>query len=150
LFFLRRMEERDLPSVLEIEKVSFPNPWRETTFRGEIQHRPISYPLVIVHTTLNKVIGYIIFWVIGEEVQINNIAVHPDFRRLGIGEQVLRQVIEQVKWGGANFVTLEVRPSNIGALILYKQIGFKMLGVRKNYYTNPPEDAFVLGLHISR
>jgi len=144
------MEERDVPSVLEIEKVSFPNPWHESTFKGEIQHRPISYPLVIVHTTLNKVIGYIIFWVIGEEVQINNIAVHPDFRRLGIGEQVLRQVIEQVKWGGANFVTLEVRPSNIGALILYKKIGFKMLGVRKNYYTNPSEDAFVLGLHINR
>jgi ribosomal-protein-alanine N-acetyltransferase len=143
------MEERDLPSVLEIEKVSFPNPWHESTFKGEIQHRPISYPLVVVHMTLNKVIGYIIFWVIGEEVQINNIAVHPDFRRLGIGEQVLRQVIEQVKWGGANFVTLEVRPSNIGALLLYKKIGFKMLGVRKNYYTNPSEDAFVLGLHIS-
>jgi ribosomal-protein-alanine N-acetyltransferase len=143
------MEERDLPSVLEIEKVSFPNPWHESTFKGEIQHRPISYPLVVVHMTLNKVIGYIIFWVIGEEVQINNIAVHTDFRRLGIGEQVLRQVIEQVKWGGANFVTLEVRPSNIGALLLYKKIGFKMLGVRKNYYTNPSEDAFVLGLHIS-
>ena len=144
------MEERDLPSVLEIEKVSFPNPWHESTFKGEIQHRPISYPLVVVHMTLNKVIGYVIFWVIGEEVQINNIAVHPDFRRLGIGEQVLRQVIEQVKWGGANFVTLEVRPSNIGALILYKKIGFKMLGVRKDYYTNPSEDAFVLGQHISR
>jgi ribosomal-protein-alanine N-acetyltransferase len=144
------MEERDLPSVLEIEKVSFPNPWHESTFKGEIQHRPISYPLVVVHMTLNKVIGYVIFWVIGEEVQINNIAVHPDFRRLGIGEQVLLQVIEQVKWGGANFITLEVRPSNIGALILYKKIGFKMLGVRKNYYTNPSEDAFVLGQHISR
>ena len=142
------MEERDLPSVLEIEKLSFPNPWHESTFRGEIQNVPISFPLAIVHTTLHKVIGYIVFWLIGEEVQINNIAVHPDFRRLGIGEQVLRQVIEQVRWRGANFITLEVRPSNKGALVLYKKIGFRMLGVRKNYYTNPPEDAFVLGLNV--
>jgi ribosomal-protein-alanine N-acetyltransferase len=143
------MEEQDLASVLAIEKVSFPNPWHESTFRGEIQHRPISFPLVIVHSTLNEVIGYIIFWLIGEEAQINNIAVHPDFRRLGIGEHVLRQVIELVKWRGAKFVTLEVRPSNIAALTLYKKIGFRMLGVRKNYYTNPSEDAFVLGLQVN-
>ena len=79
------METRDIPSVIEIERQSFPNPWHESTFRGEIQHRPISFPMVIVHNTLNKVIGYIIFWVIGEEAQINNIAIHPDFRRMGIG-----------------------------------------------------------------
>ncbi len=143
------MEEQDLPSVLAIESLSFPNPWHETTFRGEIQHRPVSFPLVIVHSTLNKVIGYIIYWLIGEEVQINNIAVHPDFRRLGIGEHVLRQVIEQVKWRGAKFITLEVRPSNIAALTLYKKIGFRMLGVRRNYYTNPSEDAIVLGLQVN-
>jgi [ribosomal protein S18]-alanine N-acetyltransferase len=142
------MEERDLSSVLAIEKRSFPNPWHESTFRGEIQHLPISFPLVIVHATLDKVIGYIVFWLIGEEVQINNVAVHPDFRRLGIAEQVLRQVIEQARWKGVNFIALEVRPSNRGALGLYKKIGFRMLGVRKKYYTNPAEDAFVLGLHI--
>ena len=142
------MEEKDLPSVMAIEKVSFPNPWHESTFRGEIQNVTISFPLVAVHTTLNKVIGYIVFWLIGEEVQINNIAVHADFRRLGIGEQVLRQVIEQVRWRGARFVTLEVRPSNRGAMSLYKKLGCRLLGVRKNYYSNPPEDAFVLGLSI--
>lgn len=143
------MEEQDLSAVLAIESLSFPNPWHESTFKGEIQHRPISSPLVIVHSTMNKVIGYIIFWLIGEEVQINNIAVHPDFRRLGIGEHVLRQVIEQVKWRGAKFISLEVRQSNIAALTLYKKIGFRMLGVRKNYYTNPSEDAFVFGLQVN-
>lgn len=142
------MEVEDLPSVLAIERVSFPNPWHETTFRGEIQHRPISFPLVIVHSILNKVIGYIIYWQIGDEVQINNIAVHPDFRKMGIGEHVLRQVIEQVRFRGATFIALEVRPSNAGALHLYKKLGFKMLGVRKGYYSNPPEDAFILGLHL--
>jgi hypothetical protein len=59
------MEIMDLRSVLEIEGLSFPHPWHESTFRGEIQHRPISFPLVVVHTTLNRVIGYVIFWLIG-------------------------------------------------------------------------------------
>jgi [ribosomal protein S18]-alanine N-acetyltransferase len=142
------MEAADLPAVIEIETRSFPNPWHESTFRGEIQHRPISFPLVIVHNALDRVIGYIIFWVIGEEAQINNIAVHPDFRRLGIGEQVLRQVIQQLRSSGAVMVTLEVRPSNVGAQTLYRKLGFRMVGIRKGYYTNPPEDAFVLALHL--
>ncbi|MDH7511928.1 MAG: ribosomal protein S18-alanine N-acetyltransferase [Clostridiales bacterium] len=142
------MEVEDLPSVLAIESQSFPNPWHESTFRGEIQHRPISFPLAVVHSRLNKVIGYIIFWQVGEDVQVNNIAIHPDFRRLGIGEAVLKQVIELVRWRGARLVTLEVRPSNTAALSLYRKLGFKMMGVRKGYYTNPPEDAFVLSLHL--
>jgi len=71
-----------------------------------------------------------------------------DVRRLGIGEQVLRQVIEQVKFKGARWITLEVRPSNAAALKLYKKLGFKMMGIRKGYYSNPPEDAFVLALHL--
>jgi len=142
------MEAADLPSVMEIEAVSFPNPWQENTFRGEIQHRPISFPLVVVHSVLNRVIGYIVFWVIGEEAQINNIAVHPDFRRLGVGERVLRQVIGQFRSSGVTMVTLEVRPSNTGAQTLYRKLGFRMIGLRKGYYTNPPEDAFVLALHL--
>ena len=142
------MEAADLPSVMEIETRSFPNPWHESAFRGEIQHRPISFPLVILHNALDRVIGYIVFWLIGEEAQINNIAIHPDFRRLGIGEQVLWQVIGQLRSSGAAMVTLEVRPSNIGAQTLYRKLGFAMIGIRKGYYTNPPEDAFVLALHL--
>jgi ribosomal-protein-alanine N-acetyltransferase len=142
------MEEKDLASVLEIEHLSFPNPWHESTFHGEIQHGPISFPLVIVHETLGRVIGYVIFWVIGEDVQINNIALHPDFRGMGIGERVLRSVIEEVKSRGARLITLEVRPSNTAAVSLYRKLGFKMMGIRKGYYTVPPEDAIVLGLHL--
>jgi [ribosomal protein S18]-alanine N-acetyltransferase len=142
------MEERDLAAVLEIEHLSFPNPWHESTFRGEMQHRPISFPLVVVHKTLGQVIGYVIFWIIGEDVQINNIAVHPDFRGMGIGGRVLRHVIGEVRLRGAQLITLEVRPSNTAALSLYKTLGFKTMGIRKGYYTMPPEDAIVLGLHL--
>jgi len=92
------MEDQDLPYVLEIEKLSFPNPWHEVTFKGEIQNRRISFPFVVVHRPENKVIGYIIFWQINEQVQINNIAVHPDFRRMGVAESVLLHILDNELW----------------------------------------------------
>jgi ribosomal-protein-alanine N-acetyltransferase len=143
------MREVDLPEVLAIENSSFPNPWQEATFQGEILNQSISFPLVIVHSLQRKVIGYIIFWKVFEDVQINNIAVHPEFRRLGIGRVVLEYVIDQVRRDGAKFITLEVRPSNTAALTLYKKLGFKPISIRKGYYSNPNEDAFVLGLRLN-
>lgn len=139
------MTEEDLSSVLEIERISFPNPWHEMTFMGEIYNRPISFPFVIVNRFRDKIAGYIIFWRIEDEVQINTIAVHPDFRRLGIAEAVLKQVLYQLGKEGAKFVTLEVRPSNFAARSLYRKLGFEFLGIRKNYYHSPREHAFVLG-----
>jgi ribosomal-protein-alanine N-acetyltransferase len=142
------MEEKDLPAVLAIERVSFPNPWHESTFRGEIQNRSISFPLVIVQKEDNQVVGYIVFWQIGEEVQVNNIAIHPEFRRQGLGEALLRHALARVKQQGANFVTLEVRQSNFAAQALYRKLGFQPLGVRRFYYSNPAEDAIVMGLDL--
>ena len=142
------MEVRDIPAVMEIERQSFPNPWHESTFRGEIQHRPISFPTVVVHNTLNRVIGYVVYWVIADEAQINNIAVHPEFRRMGIGEHVLKHLSRQFSSCGVKIVTREVRPSNTAAQTLYRKLGFKMIGIRRGYYTNPPEDAFVLALRF--
>ena len=144
------MEEGDIPFVYEIEKLSFPNPWHESTFKGEIQNRHISFPYVIVHSQEKKVIGYIIFWQVKDEVQINNIAIHPDFRRKGIGEAVMRKVLDLVRKEEAKFVFLEVRPSNAAAFSLYRKLGFKVLGIRKDYYSRPREDALVLGLRLNQ
>ncbi|MCX7973705.1 MAG: ribosomal protein S18-alanine N-acetyltransferase [Candidatus Aminicenantes bacterium] len=145
---IRRMEEKDLPAVLAIERASFPNPWHESTFRGEIQNRSISFPWVIVHESDNQVVGYVIFWKIGEEVQINNIAIHPNYRRRGLGEWLLRKVISKVKKDGAQFITLEVRQSNLAAQALYSKLGFKLVGRRRFYYSNPIEDALVMMLDL--
>jgi ribosomal-protein-alanine N-acetyltransferase len=139
------MKEEDLPFVLDVESVSFPNPWHEMTFRGEIYNQPISSSLVIVYKPHSRVIGHLIFWRIKEQMQINNIAIHPDFRRMGIAEAVLRQVLSRIRAEGAKFVTLEVRPSNIAARSLYNKLGFAVLGIKDNYYHNPPEPALVMG-----
>ncbi len=149
-FYLRRMKEEDLLNVLEIEQVSFPNPWHKRTFIGEIFNHPISFPLVVVHGVQERVMGYIIFWHIHDEVQINNIAVHPDFRRMGIGETVVNMVLAKVRMEGAKFIALEVRPSNLAARALYNKLGFEVLGIKENYYFSPQEHAFIMGKSLSQ
>lgn len=146
---MRRMEEDDLFEVHAIERASFPNPWHLSTFRGEIHNHPISSSYVIVHRREKKIIGYIIYWHIKDEVQISNIAVHPDFRRMGVGESIMRQVLFQLEKGGSKFISLEVRPSNMTAIKLYHKLGFDILGIRKNYYRNPPEHAVVMVKYLS-
>ena len=142
------MIEADIPAVLVIEGLSFSNPWSDATFRGEVQNKGISFPVVIVHEPDQRVAGYIIYWQIRDEVQITNIALHPDFRGRGIGETVLTVILKEVRAKGATFVTLEVRSSNTPAVSLYRKLGFKVLGTRKGYYGNPVEDAYVMGLAL--
>jgi len=142
------MEEEDIPSVCFIENLSFPRPWHESTFRGEIYNQPISFPLVLVEREAKDIIGYIIYWHIKDKVHINNIAIHPDFRRRGIAESVLREILTHIEREGAAFVTLEVRPSNFPAISLYNKLGFKVLGIKKDYYSKPREDALILGKQL--
>jgi len=145
-FFIRRMRESDLAEVRTIETLSFSNPWSENTFRGEIQNTSVSFPAVVVEKPGDRVVGYIIYWHIREDVQVNNVAVHPDYRGRGIGEALMRHVIEKVRANGATFMILEVRSSNAAAIALYKKLAFEVLGTRNNYYTNPDEDALLMGL----
>ena len=143
---LRRMTRRDLPDVLKIERLSFPNPWPPSTFEGEIQNIGLSHPLVAVDEAADRITGYIFYWVIRDEVQINNIAVHPDYRRRRIAEDMVRGILDALKNDGGQFVSLEVRAGNAAARSLYDKLGFKPIGLRKEYYSNPVEDAVVMGL----
>lgn len=143
---LRRMARRDLPEVLAIERRSFSNPWPESTFEGEIQNIGLSYPIVVVDEASQKIAAYIIFWIITDEAQINNVAVHPDYRRRGIAEDLFRGILEALERNGVHFVSLEVRAGNTSARALYEKLGFRSIGLRKEYYTKPVEDAVVMGL----
>lgn len=144
-FYLRRMVKKDLPFVLEIENLSFPNPWRPVTFLGEISNQGISLPQVIVLKGEEKVIGYVVCWLIRDEAQIANLAVHPDYRRRGVAEAVMHHVFHRLRAEGATFVVLEVRPSNRAAMALYEKLSFSVLGTRKGYYSHPDEDAVLMG-----
>ena len=144
------MNENDLSFVLEIENLSYPNPWHLSSFKGEIENRPISNPYVIIYRPLEKIIGYVIYWHVRNEVQISNIAIAPGYRQMGVGEGVLRKVLLEMRQKGASFVFLEVRPSNLVARHLYEKLGFTMLGLRRGYYRNPSEDAIVMGKSLSQ
>lgn len=148
-FELRRMRSSDLPAVLSIERQSFSHPWLESTFQGEIQNTGISHPIVLVAGPDRRVIGYVLYWLVGDEMQINNVAVHPEWRRRGVGERMLRAVMEDAKEAGARVAVLEVRASNAAARALYEtKLGFGFLAVREGYYTHPDEDAIVLALPL--
>ncbi|MGZ5488542.1 MAG: ribosomal protein S18-alanine N-acetyltransferase [Candidatus Aminicenantales bacterium] len=149
-YFIRRMQEGDLPAVRAIEALSFPNPWSDDTFRGEIQNTAISFPFVVARRPGDEVVAYIVFWQIRGDVQVNNVAVHPACRGLGLGEAMMRYVIAKSREAGATFMTLEVRQSNTPALTLYKKLGFEVMGARKSYYTKPDEDAYVMALVLDR
>ena len=148
-FELRRMQPSELPEVLSIERQSFSHPWIESTFQGEMQNRGISHPIVAVSGPGGRLIGYVLYWLVGDEMQINNVAVHPEWRRRGVAERMLRAVLEDSKDGGAAFAVLEVRESNTAARTLYeKKLGFGFLAVREGYYSHPDEAAIVLGLPL--
>lgn len=147
-FRLRRMTRRDLPEVLGIERRSFSNPWPPSTFEGEIQNQGLSFPIVVVDEGTGRIAGYVIYWIIRDEAQINNVAVHPDYRRRRVGETMLREILAALRTESVEFISLEVRAGNAAARALYEKLGFKQIGIRKEYYTNPVEDAVVMGLTL--
>ena len=143
------MSAPDLPFVLAIEKRSFTLPWPEASFIGELENVHISYPFVIIQRQQNKVIGYIIFWRLGEEAQLSNFAIHPDYQRRGVGQAVLSKVLAMLSKLKIKHIVLEVRPSNLAARSLYNKFGFKTMGLKKNYYVDPVEDALIMGKYMT-
>jgi len=143
--FIREMQEQDIPEILEIERMSFTTPWSETAFFNEIHKH---YSIKRVAVLEGYIIGYTIANYIISEGHILNLAVHPDFRRRGIATVLVEEVLNGLREKGCKFSFLEVRASNIGAKKFYERFGFRVVGVRRNYYTFPNEDAFIMMLWL--
>jgi len=131
-----------LDEVMEIERLSFPTPWSRGAYQREILDN--SYARYIVALLGGRVVGYAGMWVLMDEAHVTNIAVHPDYRHLGIGERILRELIRRAYAAGADKMTLEVRVSNVVAQNLYKKLGFAFRGIRRGYYTDTHEDAMIM------
>jgi len=136
----------DVQAVLEIDRLSFPIPWSENTYRYEIEENRSSYMNVvkIPFNGNNRIIGYVGFWFIVDEAHISTLAVHPDFRERGVGELLLRRVLNQASELKARLITLEVRVSNQTAINLYKKYQFEIVGSRPRYYRDNNEDALLM------
>ena len=142
---LRMMELTDIDEVYELELASFSQPWDKKSFYNELSENKLARYLVL--SCKGKIIGYVGIWLILFEGHITNIAIMPEYRRQGYGEILLNAILRLAKCYGLESITLEVRPSNTGACLLYEKMGFVCEGRRIDYYSLPKEDALILWLH---
>jgi ribosomal-protein-alanine N-acetyltransferase len=142
------MRLSDVPDVARLEEVVFPDPWSADSFLAEIDRKPdVGCPLVVRRE--NELVGYAVVWFIVDEIHIGNIAVHPERQGGGLGGALLRHILAEGRRRGMGYATLEVRPSNGRAIALYERFGFRKVAVRKRYYQDNHEDAWVLALDLS-
>jgi [ribosomal protein S18]-alanine N-acetyltransferase len=137
---IRKTEKTDLPEILEIEKMSFREPWKKISFEEEIRDHE-SFTLL----SGEEIAGYICGWKILDEYNITNLAIRPDLYRKGYADLLVSHLINIHK-DNCRLIYLEVRESNIAAQNLYRKKGFKIVGIRRNYYLNPEEDAIIMGI----
>ena len=135
------MKEEDLDQVLAIERNSFPHPWLRQHFIDEL-NSPHAAPLSAFDAS-GRLVGYICPMLLLDEGHILDVAVDPALRGAGVGRLLVRQVLQDCRLGGASFVSLEVRESNLAAIGLYRKMGFAEIGKRKRYYENG-EDALMM------
>ena len=133
----------EIDDVLAIEEASFTNPWTRQMYEAELENRGVSY-CYLARDDDGRTVGFCSFWRVADELHINNLAVDPKSRRLGVGAALLMRVLLEGGRLGARRATLEVRRSNEAARMLYERFGFTVAGVRRAYYTKPTEDALVL------
>ena len=138
---IEKMREAHVAQVAELEKLCFSDPWSENSVRSEL-HNALSLWLVALDG--EQVVGYIGSQSVQGESDMMNVAVHPDYRRRGIAERLVNDLVEALKAFESHCLTLEVRESNDSARALYAKLGFLQAGLRKNYYRNPKEDALIL------
>lgn len=143
-YYIRKMIKEDIPEIVELEKLSFPTPWSAYAFNCELEDNQYAYYNVCLAKEEEKILGYAGMWKILDEVHITNVAVHPSYRGLKLGELIMRTMMGQAIALGADKMTLEVRKSNIVAQRLYEKLGFMSVGFRKGYYSDNNEDAVIM------
>lgn len=138
---IREMTVDDLDTVVEIEKECFSVPWSRQGFMDALQKTDAYY---IVAVADDRVVGYCGAYGVCDEADINQVAVTGNYRRSGIGERMVGQLLDGLTQRGYLYTTLEVRKSNTAAIALYEKLGFVSEGIRKNFYEKPTEDAVIM------
>ncbi len=130
-----------VPMVARLEQLCFSDPWSENSIASELQN-PLSIWLVAVDDGI--LVGYVGSQSVQGEADMMNIAVHPDRRRQGVARMLVMELVNLLVQQDNTCLTLEVRDSNTPAILLYESMGFQQIGLRRNYYRHPREDARIL------
>lgn len=138
---LEKMTSAHIDGVCKIEEACFSHPWSRQSVESELAN---DNSVFIVAVKGEKVIGYIGMSVVIDEGYIFNVAVNADFRRKGVGTALINELVTYGKKNNLCFITLEVRESNQAAISLYSDFGFIKVGERKNYYSDPAENAILM------
>lgn len=138
---IREMTLQDVPAVAEIEKACFSLPWSEQSLIDSVTREDTMF---LVCEEEQNIVGYIGMYLSFDEGDITNVAVAPAYRKRGYGEAIVSKSIELAKEKQLEMILLEVRVSNAPAISLYKKMGFEEIGIRKNFYEHPVEDAMIM------
>jgi [ribosomal protein S18]-alanine N-acetyltransferase len=146
---IREATSRDLPGIVEIERLSFDNPWSLDAFERELS-LPFSRMIVATKTATENasLIGFLCRWIVADECHILNVAVHPQMRQQGIGKRLMQHALAEARAKNVQVITLEVRRSNLAARSLYRKLEFQERRLRRNYY-GQGEDAIVMELKLT-
>lgn len=143
---LERLNATHAKQLAQLEIEIFPHPWKEEDFLFEFEQNPFAYYFGIFEQS--NIIAYIGCWLKDENVEITNVGVLPIYQGQGKGQQLLQQCIDHMIKLGAKVFTLEVRQSNRRAIALYEKFNFKTVALRKNYYTDTNEDAYLMMMEV--
>lgn len=141
---VRRATIEDAKEIFAIEMECFSVPWSLDSIETELLNEDKKFYYVVEDA--NGVVGYAGAWLVYDEGQITNIAIRPSARRQGFGAKLTSALIEECFKRGMHEIFLEVRIFNLSALSLYRKLGFTVKGMRKNYYSEPKEDAYIMSL----
>lgn len=145
---IRKMQPEDVPAIAALEAACFSEPWSEQAFLDALKQ-----PEALMMTAIgmgNNSIGYCGIYLSADEGEITNVAVRPDYRKQGIADAILTEVLSEAWKRGAQTIYLEVRERNIPAQKLYEKHGFVSCGIRKNFYRKPTEHAIVMSCDLTR
>ena len=143
---IKKMTSSHIEEIAKLEKECFSSPWSEDGLKSELDN---NFARFFVALCDGKIVGYIGSHNVLGEVYITNVAVFPEFRRNGVGKMLVEYILDRMKTEKAEFVTLEVRKSNLNAASLYEKCGFQKVGERKNFYEKPTEDAILMTYFIN-
>ena len=135
------MEERHLDDLARLERLCFSRPWSRQALKEELTNPAACF---LVGEEAGEVLGYAGMHCAAGECYVDNVAVFPEARRQGVGRKLMEALLQAAAAWGGEFLSLEVRPSNLEALALYRGLGFREVGRRRRFYDDPVEDGLLL------